>query len=147
MAVTDEIIELGKKAVAERNNNNFVGFEKYAEQGYSLIEQTSVDTIQDIGYRYIKMILKGYLGNQSFDLVKKWLDRLIKFNNEVHFSDEEVGFYSGVYHFETGNLEEAYKQWREVVRHSGNNHFRYFEGEDKKYVEFYKKQTKLQESK
>jgi hypothetical protein len=87
------------------------------------------------------------LSNQNLESAKKWLDRLTDFNKTVHFSDEEVCFYNGVYNYEIENFEEAYKQWRKVVKQSGKNHFRYFEGEDKKYLVFYKQQNKLYDRK
>ena len=147
----NEVIEFGKKAVVElKNNTNLDKFDEYLEQGFQVFPKQldKEDTFMDLGYRFIKTAVKGHLDNQNLIPAKKWLDRLIEFNNIAHLSDEEVGFYSGRYFYEIGNLDEAYNQWREVVRGSGGkNHFRFFEGEDKKYLEFYKSQTKLREKK
>jgi tetratricopeptide (TPR) repeat protein len=144
----NEIIELGKKAVVELKNNNLNKFEEYAEMGFNVFPEDSIKSqFTDLGYRYIKMILKGHLDNKNFGLAKKWLDRLIEFNKKDTFSDGEVGFYCGKYFYETGNFDDAYKQWREVVRQSGKNHKRFFEGEDAKYWEFYTTQKKLHDKK
>ena len=146
----NEIIEFGKKAVVELNHNkNLDKFDEYLEQGFQVYPKTldKEDEFMDLGYRFIKMAVKGHLENQNLISAKKWLDRLIEFNNIAHLSDEEVGFYCGRYFYEICDFDEAYKQWREVVRGSGKSHFRYFEGEDKKYLEFYKSQTKLREKK
>jgi tetratricopeptide (TPR) repeat protein len=149
----NEILRFGRQAVTELKNNSLNKFEEYGEMGFNLYPETiennniASDFMQDLGYRYIKSMLNGHLKNNNLEMAKKWLDRLADVNNIVHFSDEEVGFYYGKYNYEKGNLEEAYKQWREVVKRSGNNHFRYFEDEDKKYLEFYKKQKKLEDKK
>jgi tetratricopeptide (TPR) repeat protein len=150
----NEILEWVKKAVIEKKNKNFKLFEEYGEKGFDLypnkrdMEDDDIKTLfADLGYRYIKSMVKGYFENGKFESGKKWLDRLVEFNNIIHLFDEEVGFYLGQYFYETDNLEEAYKQWREVVRGSGKSHFRAFEGENTKYLEFYKAQKKIHDKK
>ena len=149
MALIDEIIEFGKKAVIEFNNKSFDKFDEYMEKGFNIYPKVfeKEDPFFDIGYRYIKMGVKNHLDNKNLKSAKKWLDRLVDFNKIAYFSNEEVGFYCGKYYFEDGNLDEAYKHWREVVRQSGKNHFRFFEGEDKKYLDFYKARKKLEDKK
>ena len=105
-------------------------------------------------YNLAKYIFQDYMTVKKMAEAKKWLEKMNEINtalkkeSETLASDEEVDFNAGKYYFETGNFEEAYRLWREVVRRSGGkNHFRYFEDEDKKYLEFYKNQTKLQENK
>jgi tetratricopeptide (TPR) repeat protein len=99
-------------------------------------------------YNTAKYIFEGYMDIKEFNEAKKWLEEMTKINNayrardENSGYDEELDFETGKYYYETGNLEEAYKIWREVVKHSGKNHFRYFEDEDKKYLEYYKSQKK-----
>ena len=152
----NEITEYGKKAVVELKNSNFLDFEEFAENGFNIfpksIENIENDEIKfrfrDLGYRYIKMVLKGHLSTRNFEIAKKWLDRLVEFDNNIgHLFDREVGFYCGQYFYETENFDEAYKYWREVVRQSGNNRKRYFEGENPKYWEFYCTQKKSDDKK
>jgi tetratricopeptide (TPR) repeat protein len=100
-------------------------------------------------YNTAKYIFEGYMDIKNFDEAKKWLEKMTKINDAYRAwdknsgYDEELDFETGKYYYETGNLEEAYKLWREVVRRSGKNHFRFFENEDKKYLEYYKTQKKL----
>jgi hypothetical protein len=148
----NEIIEFGKKSVVELKNNNLNKFEEYAENGFTIFPKIVEDEdiksqFMDLGYRYIKMILKGHLDNKNFEPAKKWLDRMMEFNSTAHFSDEEVKFYCGKYFYETGNFDEAYKQWHEVVKQSGKNKKRFFEMEDPKYWKFYNEQKKLHDKK
>ena len=99
-------------------------------------------------YSLAQELFSAYLEEENFEEAKKWLNEMIENNNNLKHSYEDCLFNIGKYNFEIDNLDEAYNQWREVVRGSGGkNHFRYFEGEDKKYLEFYKSQTKLRESK
>ena len=104
-------------------------------------------------YNLAKYIFQDYIKLGKFTEAKEWLEKMNEINNtlkkekETLGYDEEVNFEAGKYFYETGNLEETYRLWREVVRRSGKSHFRFFEGEDKKYLEFYKSQTKLRESK
>jgi tetratricopeptide (TPR) repeat protein len=154
----DKILELGKKAVAERNNNNLSGFEELAETGFNLFPKDfeSIQHIEDndlktrfwnLGYSYIKMMVRSHFNNQNFEAAKKWLDRYAAFDSVRHLEDEQVWFYYGQYYYETGNFEEAYKYWREVVRGSGKSHNRFFQGENPKYWEFYTTQKKLHDKK
>ena len=105
-------------------------------------------------YNLAKYLFKDYLKMNNYAEAKVWLEKMIcvnqylNKNEEGDFYDEDVDFEAGKYNFEIGDFEEAYKLWREVVRQSGGkNHFRYFENENKKYLDFYTKQTKLRESK
>ena len=149
----NEITELGKNAVIELKNSNLNKFEEYAEMGFNIfpeniknMENNDIKSkFMDLGYRYIKMILKGFLDNKKFEIGEKWLDRLIGFNDAEHLFDEEVNFFCGKFYYETGNFDEAFNKWKDVVNQSGKNHKRYFEGEDPKYLEFYNKQKKLHE--
>ena len=146
----NEITEFGKKAVAELRNNDFKKYEEYAEKGFNIFpgkikdfESKDIKTkFFDLGYRYIKMIFKGFFDNKNLKTAKKWLDRLEIFNNFNHLFDEEVNFFKGKYFYENGNFNEAYNEWKDVVKNSGKNQKRYFEGEDKKYWEFYMNQKK-----
>jgi tetratricopeptide (TPR) repeat protein len=151
----DKILELGKRAVAERNNGNLNGFEEYAETGFNLFPN-DVKSIEDydlqtrfwnLGYSLLRMMVKGLLDNGNFETAKKWIDRYATFDSARHLEDEQVWFYYGQYYYETGNFDEAYKYWREVVRGSGKSHNRFFQGENPKYWEFYTAQKKIHDKK
>jgi tetratricopeptide (TPR) repeat protein len=104
-------------------------------------------------YNTAKYIFEGYMDIKNFDEAKKWLEKMQKVNDAYRAWDENSGydaeleFETGKYYYETGNLEEAYKMFREAVRKSGKNHYRYFGDEDTKYLEFYKKQKKIEDKK
>jgi tetratricopeptide (TPR) repeat protein len=105
-------------------------------------------------YNLAKYIFHGYMDISNFKEAKKWLEKMTEVNNayvawnENSGYTEELNFEAGKYYFETGNYEEAYTSFREAVRASGgHNHFRYFDGEDKKYLEFYKKEKRIQDNK
>ena len=97
-------------------------------------------------YNTAKYIFHGYMDIKDFKEAKNWLGKMVKINNAHVAWDENSGypgdidFEAGKYHFETVNFEEAYNSFREAVKQS---HFRYFDGEDKKYLEFYKKQKTI----
>jgi len=140
----NEITEFGKKAISELRNNDLKKFEEYSEKGFNIFPE-NINDIEDgdikskfidLGYRYIKMIFKGFFENKNLQTAKKWLDRLEIFNNINHLFDEEVSFLKGKYFYENSNFNEAYNEWKDVVKNSGKNPKRYFEGEDKKIGNF-----------
>ncbi|GHT72118.1 hypothetical protein FACS1894110_26390 [Spirochaetia bacterium] len=141
----DKVIEMGKKAVVEYKNNNFDTWEDYAEKGWKLFPEPKYNWNQ--AYNYAKMAFKNNFAQKRFEQSEKWLNRMIEDNNINHSDDGEIEFKIGMYKFETEALEDAYKMFREAVRQSGNNHYRYFADEDKKYFEFYKNQKKLEDEK
>jgi hypothetical protein len=72
-ATKNEILEWGKKAVAEKKNKNFKLFEEYAEKGFNLyptkdkMENNDIKNLfHDLGYRYIKSMVNGYFENNKF---------------------------------------------------------------------------------
>jgi tetratricopeptide (TPR) repeat protein len=136
----DKVIEMGRKAVVEYKNNNFDIWEDYAEKGWELFPEPKYNWNQ--AYNYAKMAFKNNFKQKRFEQAKKWLDRMIEDNNINHSYDGEIEFIIGMYNFETGTLEDAYKMFVEAVKQSGKSHYRYFENEDAKYLEFYKKQKK-----
>jgi hypothetical protein len=76
---------------------------------------------------------------KNSELTKKWLNRMITVNNNLNQSDEELRFYIAEYEFDNGDYENALINFKEVVRIAGK---RYFEGEDPKYLDFYKNPNK-----
>lgn len=71
----------------------------------------------------------------DFENAKKWLNRMIDVNNNLHQSNEELKFYIGMYLFETGDFKETLDKFQFVVKEAG---MRYFSSADKKYLDFYK---------
>jgi tetratricopeptide (TPR) repeat protein len=90
-------------------------------------------------YSLAKELFNAYLGDKLFDEAKKWLNEMIKNNNNLHLFDDDLWFNVGKYYYETGIYEEAYNKWKAVVKSAG---YRYFEDEDPKYLDFYKKPQK-----
>jgi hypothetical protein len=57
--------------------HNLSQFEDYAEMGFNVFpEKEDIKSqFMDLGYRYIKMILKGHLDNKNFELAKNgWIE-------------------------------------------------------------------------
>lgn len=71
---------------------------------------------------------------------KKWLDRMIYVNDNLHQSDEEVMFYIGKYNFEIKDYDTALTAFNNVVKIAG---IRYFEDENPKYLDFYRHPEKF----
>ena len=67
------------------------------------------------------------------------VNELIENNNNLHLSDDDVWFETAKYQFEVGDYKESYDKLKLVVEDAG---FRYFEGEDPKYLDFYKNPEK-----
>lgn len=90
-------------------------------------------------YSLAKDFFKVYLFESNFVKAKEWLNKMIANNNNLHLFDNDLCFNIGKYYFETGEYKDAYEKWKAVVEDSG---FRYFENEDKKYLDFYKSPQK-----
>jgi hypothetical protein len=135
--IYNNVIEAGKKAVAALQNNDLENFEIYAEQGWQRFPEHKENWNQ--AYNYAKMTFNGFFKNGRLEMGKKWLNRMIDVNNNLHQSDEETSFYIGKYYFETQNYEKALNEFKSVVKEAG---LRYFENEDKKYLDFYKNPQK-----
>jgi len=79
----------------------------------------------------------------DFDRAKSWLNRMIAVNNNLHLSDTELCFYIAIYKFDTGDYEDALSRFKEVVKIAK---FRYFQSQDKIYLDFYKNPDKYMKS-
>ncbi|GHT14904.1 hypothetical protein FACS189426_21950 [Bacteroidia bacterium] len=142
----DKIDELENLAEEKLEENNFDEMLKLMDKAWGLYPEPKTNCSEAYntakhGYLLAKDIVK------DFELAKKWLNRMIEDNNINHSFDGDIEFNIGMYKFDTGALEEAYKMFCEAVRQSGKNHYRYFEDEDAKYLVFYKKQKKLKDKK
>ena len=90
-------------------------------------------------YSLAKEIYQAYLLDEKYDEAKEWLNRMIENNNNLHLEDEDVWFETAKYQFEVGDYNESFDKFKLVVEDAG---FRYFEGEDPKYLDFYKNPEK-----
>jgi pentatricopeptide repeat protein len=128
---------------------NLDKFEECAEEGWSLFPE-SIKNVKEgiIKHEYIKTMFEGHCNNKNFELAKKWLDRLVKNNEKMSFYRfNEIYFCTGQYFFETGNKEEAYKQWRKVVEYKKDRckdeyfkdyeNYSCFANKDPKYLDYY----------
>lgn len=126
------VVEDGKAAVQAANNKNPEAFLQKAESGWDKFPEPKDNWNQ--GYNYAKMIFKHLINFQRFADAKIWLDRMIANEKTLGNFGDEPQFYTGIYHFETGDYEQALKLWQEVVKNAG---MRYFEGQKKEYSDFY----------
>ncbi len=90
-------------------------------------------------YSLAKDFYQDYLYQNNLEQAKKWLNRMIENNNNLHLFDEDCSFEVAKYHFETKKFEEALELFKYVAGEAG---LRYFEGEDPKYLDFYKNPEK-----
>jgi tetratricopeptide (TPR) repeat protein len=97
-------------------------------------------------YNTAKYIFKNSIIIKNHTEAKKWLDRMIENNNNLHLSEYEIDYNIGKYLFETGDYEGAYNSWDKIVRVKMVS-FRYFKNDDQKYIKFYKEQRALKDKK
>ncbi len=90
-------------------------------------------------YNTAKYIFEDRILLRQIELAKKWLNEMISHNNNLHLMDFDLSFNIGKYHFENGEYQKAHNEWANLVRQRG---YRYFEGEDPKYLDFYKNPEK-----
>ena len=129
----EKVMAVGKEAVENLKNGNIDAFFALAEKAWNLFPQPKDNWNQ--AYNFSKMVFKHSINNDSVDEAKKWLDRMIANNNNLHLFDIDIDFNEGKYYFETEDFKQALEKWKYVVSEAG---LRYFEDEDSKYLEFYK---------
>ena len=134
----NKVIAVGKEAVQNLKSGNTKSFFTLAEKAWELFPEPKEDWNQ--AYNFSKMVFNHSINNTSIDEAKKWLDRMIHNNNNLHLFDYDVDFNEGKYLFETGNYQEALAKWKYVVNEAG---LRYFEREKPEYLEFFKNPEKL----
>lgn len=86
-------------------------------------------------YLLAEELFEAYLIENDLNEAKKWLNEMISHNNNLHLMDFDLLFNIGKYHFENGEYQKAHNEWANLVRQRG---YRYFEGEDPKYLDFYR---------
>lgn len=129
----DKVIEYGKEAITKYNDGKYDDAFALAEQGWAQFP-TPVEGWNQ-AYNYTKSFFGKALEHQNFDEAKKWLNRLIDNNNNLHLSDEEVRFLMGQYCYEKKDKKQAFKHWDILVKETG---LRYFTNAKPEYLEFYK---------
>ncbi len=133
----DRVIEVGKKAIEKLKEDNLDDFYILSEDAWLQFPEPRTNWNQ--AFNFSKMIYKHCMNNSNFFTAKIWLNRMIENNNNLHLSDDDVWFETAKYQYEVGDYKESYDKFKLVVEDAG---FRYFEGEDPKYLNFYKNPEK-----
>lgn len=133
----DKVVECGKQAITELKSGNYDEFLILAEQAWTLFPSPVENWNQ--AYNYAKSIFTHTLSHGDFAEAKKWLNRLIDNNNNLHLSDTEVRHLIGKYYFEKGEYTDAFENWDVLVKEVG---YRYFEYDKPEYLDFYKNPQK-----
>jgi len=133
----DKVITVGKEAVQSLKNGKISEFFTLADKAWGLFPEPKENWNQ--AYNFSKMVFKHSINNNSKDEAKKWLDRMIENNNNLHLFDIDIDFNEGKFYFETKGFDQALEKWKYVVDEAG---FRYFESEKPEYLEFYKNPKK-----
>lgn len=133
----DKVVDCGKKALAELKNGHYDEFLALAEHAWALFPPPVENWNQ--AYNYAKSIFTQTLIHRDFVEAKKWLNRLIDNNNNLHLFDTEVRYQIGKYHFEKGEYDDAFKNWDVLIKEVG---YRYFEYDKAEYINFYKNPQK-----
>jgi tetratricopeptide (TPR) repeat protein len=136
---------LNEEKQLEIDNLTEVAYQKFqqglTDESFKLMEQVW-DLYPDPkenwteAYNTAKYVCDDCFAIKDFLKAKEWLNRMINNNNNLHHSNEECQFYIGKYLFEVGEYEKSLTNFKEVVKSAG---YRYFEDEDPKYLDFYKK--------
>ena len=134
----NEVVTTGKKAVDALKQGEIATFYKLAEEAWLKFPIPRNNWNQE--YNFSKMAFKHSMANRNFGQAEKWLNRMVDNNNNLHLSEYEVQHYEAIYFFETENYTQAFEKWEYVVKEAG---LRYFEGEEAKYISFYKNKGKL----
>jgi hypothetical protein len=90
-------------------------------------------------YNYAKSFFNNTLNHSDFEEAKKWINRLIENNNNLHLSDTETMHLMDKYCFKKGDYDKAWKYWDMAVKDAG---YRYFENDKDEYLDFYKNPQK-----
>jgi len=135
--IQEEIDNLTELAYEKFQNNQKEESFKMMEQAWNLYPDPKENWTE--AYNTAKYICDDCFAINDFPKAKIWLNRMIANNNNLHHSDEECQYYIGKYLFETGEYEKALENFKEVVKSAG---YRYFEDEDPKYLDFYKRPQK-----
>lgn len=136
--VFQKAVEFFRKAGQFAREGEFKQFASLAEEGWKVFPDPKSQWNQ--GYTVAKGAFCICLEYGEAEEAKKWLDRMIENNDELHNFDTELFHMKAKYHFETQEYQAALELWKQLVKKVG---LRYFEGEDKKYLNFYRNPDSL----
>lgn len=137
MATLDDKIQKQIDSLSEKAYNMFeLGNYNYClnlhEQAWSMYPEPKNKWNE--AYNTARYAADDCFSQLDLENVKKWLDRMIYVNENLHQSDDELMYYVGKYKFEIKDYEDAFTAFRIVVKIAG---MRYFEDEPSKYLDFY----------
>ena len=133
----DELLELAWEKFREGNVDEQ---NKLLKKAWALYPEPKEKWSE--AYNTAKSIFHSYMDDKNYSEAKNWLNKMIKDNNINHDFDGDLEFEIGKYKYEIGLYEEALEYFMIATKEGGG--VRYFEGEDKKYREFYKNPEKMQ---
>ena len=137
MAILDYNIQAQIDCLSECAYDKFKRKEFYSclklhEQAWSMYPEPKSNWNE--AYNTAKYAVDDSFKMLDLDNVKKWLNRMIYINNNLHQSDEELTHYIGKYKFEIKDYQGAFEDFKNVVQVAG---MRYFDSEPSKYMDFY----------
>ena len=143
MAVLDSELQ-------EKIDDSFVSaFKEFTESGDAAVFENKIELAWELypdpknnwneAYNSARDLAFVYIKRNEIDKAKKWLNRMIEVNNNLHHNDDELRFYLGKYYYHIHNVEEAMTHFNAVVKSSG---YRYFKGKDDEYLKFYRANKK-----
>jgi tetratricopeptide (TPR) repeat protein len=86
-------------------------------------------------FNLVTYIISDYMKLGNLVESKKWVNRLEIIDDHLHISRGIVCFTKGQIFFEQGDFEQSRENFKECIKQGEG--FRYFEGEDPKYLDFY----------
>lgn len=92
-------------------------------------------------YNYCSYVL-NFIIDEGLDAheAEQWLNELVKIAETQQVWKGDIDFHKGKVYFELNKFEEAHKAFEVSVKEGKG--FRYFEGEDPKYLDFYRNSEK-----
>lgn len=131
--IQDKIDELEDLSYEKKQAGDLTEAFRLSEEAWNLYPEPKNNWNE--AYNSARYIVEDYMEIGDFENAKKWLNRMIDVNNNLHHNDEQLLFYLGKYFFETGDYQQARSKFKEVVDSAG---YRYFDDEAPKYLDFYK---------
>ena len=135
MAILDYNIQaqidgLSECAYDKSKRKEFYACLKLHEQAWSMYPEPKNNWNE--AYNTAKYAVDDSFKMLDLDNVKKWLNRMIYINNNLHQSDEELAHYIGKYKFEIKDYQGAFEDFKNVVQVAG---MREFDNEPSKYMD------------
>ncbi|MFZ4701159.1 MAG: hypothetical protein ACOYMG_14010 [Candidatus Methylumidiphilus sp.] len=130
--IMHQMKELGVQVREALKQGNAEEAQSLLEQGWQLIPEPKSEYNISISKVLASIRLMAQSGKPSLAL--EWIEELKHL--PISAIDAEPDFLTGITHFELGNMGAAFQHFD---RSSKMSKGRCFEGEDKKYIDFYKK--------